>query len=128
MLRILRKTQRVGVITEPLPEDGELALEQVGAQLKARVGEMFGGSLAIREVDAGSCNGCELEIHALNNPYYGIPVGTLTSLESRIDVDAQIDAVREKCGDPYAANRDLYLVQRQVEIDRLRGLVITHLA
>ncbi|UCH53776.1 MAG: hydrogenase [Pseudomonadota bacterium] len=72
MLRILRKTQRVGVITEPLPEDGELALEQVGAQLKARVGEMFGGSLAIREVDAGSCNGCELEIHALNNPYYGI--------------------------------------------------------
>ena len=49
-----------------------LALEEIGAQLKARVGELFGGSLAIRQVDAGSCNGCELEIHALNNPYYGI--------------------------------------------------------
>lgn len=59
----------------------------------------------------------------LDNPYYSIPVGALTSLESRIDVDTQIDAVREKCGDPYAANRDLYLIQRQVEIDRLRGKV-----
>jgi Ni,Fe-hydrogenase III small subunit len=72
MLRILRKIQQIGIVTEPLPQDEAPALEEVGVRLKARVGEIFGGSLAIRQVDAGSCNGCELEIHALNNPYYGI--------------------------------------------------------
>lgn len=72
MLRILGKIQRIGIITEPLPRIGEPALEDVGAELKARIDELFSGSLAIREVDAGSCNGCELEIHALNNSYYGI--------------------------------------------------------
>ncbi len=72
MLRILAKIQKIGVITEPLPASDEPALQEVGARLQAAVGAMFSGSLAIREVDAGSCNGCELEIHALNNPYYGI--------------------------------------------------------
>jgi Ni,Fe-hydrogenase III small subunit len=72
MLRILAKIQRIGIVTEPLPKIVEPALEEVGEQLKARVGELFGGSLAIREVDAGSCNGCELEIIAINNAHYGI--------------------------------------------------------
>ncbi|WP_066553197.1 MlaA family lipoprotein [Croceicoccus bisphenolivorans] len=58
-----------------------------------------------------------------NDPYIALPISTLTSLESRIDTDAEIDAIRSKCGDPYAATRDLYLIQRQVEIDRLRGRV-----
>src|SRR3970040_1910540 len=72
MLRILNKIQRIGIITEPLLETKEPALAEIGARLKEKIGELFGGSLAIRQVDAGSCNGCELEIHALNNPYYGI--------------------------------------------------------
>jgi Ni,Fe-hydrogenase III small subunit len=72
MLKILTKIQRTGILTEALPKLDEPALQEVGARLKAAVGEMFSGSLAIRQVDAGSCNGCELEIHALNNPYYGI--------------------------------------------------------
>ncbi|MBS1246562.1 MAG: hydrogenase [Proteobacteria bacterium] len=72
MLRILAKIQRTGILTEELPRNDEPALQQVGERLKAAVGEIFAGSLAIRAVDAGSCNGCELEIHALNNPYYGI--------------------------------------------------------
>ena len=72
MLRIFGKIQRIGIVTEALPKLDEPALAEIGEQLKAHVGEQFGGSLAIREVDAGSCNGCELEIHALNNPYYGI--------------------------------------------------------
>jgi Ni,Fe-hydrogenase III small subunit len=72
MLRILTKIQRTGILTEDLPRNDETILQQVGEQLQAAVGEMFCGSLSIREVDAGSCNGCELEIHALNNPYYGI--------------------------------------------------------
>ncbi len=72
MLVTLGKILKTGVVTEDLPALSEPALEQLGEQLKARLGAAFGGSLAIREVDAGSCNGCELEIHALNNPYYGI--------------------------------------------------------
>ncbi|OHC62512.1 MAG: hydrogenase [Rhodocyclales bacterium GWA2_65_20] len=72
MLRILGKIQRLGIVTEQLPEIGEPALTEIGEQLKAHIGERFGGSLAIREVDAGSCNGCELEVQALNNPIYSI--------------------------------------------------------
>lgn len=72
MLRILTKIQRTGILTEELPHSDEPVLQETGERLKAAVGELFSGSLAIREVDAGSCNGCELEIHALNNPYYDI--------------------------------------------------------
>src|ERR1035437_8309921 len=72
MLRILGKIQRLGIITETIPKLDEAALSEIGEQLKAGIGELFGGSLATRQVDAGSCNGCELEIHALNNPFYGI--------------------------------------------------------
>jgi Ni,Fe-hydrogenase III small subunit len=71
MLRIFNKIRKIGVITEPAPAT-DPSFEAVGEKLQARVGELFNGSLAIRAVDAGSCNGCELEIHALNNPYYGI--------------------------------------------------------
>jgi len=72
MLRILGKIQRVGILTEPLPPSDEPALLEMGEQLRAQVGARFNGSLAIREVDAGSCNGCELEIQMLGNPYYSI--------------------------------------------------------
>jgi Ni,Fe-hydrogenase III small subunit len=72
MLRILAKIQRIGIVTDPLPDAAEAALAEIGEQLRAHVGKQFGGSLAIREVDAGSCNGCELEIQALNNAYYSI--------------------------------------------------------
>ena len=50
------------------PED----LEALGAALRGALARRLGRSLAIREVDAGSCNGCELEIHALNNAFYDI--------------------------------------------------------
>lgn len=72
MLRILGKIRRLGIVTETLPKIDEPALTEIGEQLRAHIGERFGGSLAIREVDAGSCNGCELEIQALNNSYYSI--------------------------------------------------------
>jgi len=57
-------------IDGPAPADA--ALEEVGRALEARVRRLYGRSLTIREVDAGSCNGCELEIHALNNPVYDV--------------------------------------------------------
>jgi Ni,Fe-hydrogenase III small subunit len=47
-------------------------VSDLGAELKARIGKAFGRSLHIREVDAGSCNGCEVEIVGLNSPVYDI--------------------------------------------------------
>jgi len=72
MLRILSKIARTGVVTEDAPAIGDTELEAVGIEVRRVVEARFAGSLAIREVDAGSCNGCELEIHALNNSYYDI--------------------------------------------------------
>ena len=72
MLRILRQIYRTGILTEPRPGAMPTDLEQAGIQVRRALGRHFAGSLAIRQVDAGSCNGCELEIHALNNPYYDI--------------------------------------------------------
>lgn len=71
MLRLYGKIFRTGMLTERLPPRDE-AVEREGRKLKAIVDRRFRGSLAIRQVDAGSCNGCELEIHALNNVYYDI--------------------------------------------------------
>jgi Ni,Fe-hydrogenase III small subunit/formate hydrogenlyase subunit 6/NADH:ubiquinone oxidoreductase subunit I len=48
------------------------SVERAGEELRERIDKVLGRSLAIREVDAGSCNGCELEINALNNPIYDI--------------------------------------------------------
>jgi Ni,Fe-hydrogenase III small subunit len=54
------------------PHFGGASLEAVGAQLKGRIKQVLGRSLHIREVDAGSCNGCEVEIAGLNSPVYDI--------------------------------------------------------
>lgn len=50
----------------------DILYERIGIDLKKKIKSIFGRSLAIREVDAGSCNGCEIEITALNNPIYDI--------------------------------------------------------
>ena len=70
MLRILHQIFRTGIVTEPLPLVVETEIEVIGVKLEEAVKRYFSRSLTIREVDAGSCNGCELEIHALNNPIY----------------------------------------------------------
>jgi Ni,Fe-hydrogenase III small subunit len=72
MFRILRQSLRLGVLTEPPPEQDDMELARLGIELRRLIDARFGRSLAIRQVDAGSCNGCELEIHALNNPYYDV--------------------------------------------------------
>ena len=59
-------------LTEPAPEPADAALGELAAALDRAARRRLGRSLSIREVDAGSCNGCELEIHALNNAYYDI--------------------------------------------------------
>lgn len=70
MLRTLRKIASIGIVSEPAPEPQESLL--VREQLQAEIRRTLGRALCIRAVDAGSCNGCELEMHALNNPYYNI--------------------------------------------------------
>ncbi|HEX9078204.1 MAG TPA: NADH-quinone oxidoreductase subunit NuoB [Desulfuromonadaceae bacterium] len=70
MLRILHQIFRTGVVTEPLPAGVEEEVAVIGALLEERIRKTFNRSLTIREVDAGSCNGCELEIHAMNNAVY----------------------------------------------------------
>ena len=59
-------------LTEPAPPPAEAAREDLGRSLAERLARLPGRSLAIRQVDAGSCNGCELEIQALGNPYYDL--------------------------------------------------------
>lgn len=70
MIRILHQIFRTGIVTEPLPAAIEEEIAVIGAKLEDVIKRRFRGSLTIRQVDAGSCNGCELEIHAINNPIY----------------------------------------------------------
>lgn len=72
MFRILKQSLLTGVITEAPPASDAAELERLGIALRRRIEARLGRSLAIRQVDAGSCNGCELEIHALNNPYHDV--------------------------------------------------------
>ena len=70
MLRTLRTIAGIGIVSEapPAVDDALRVREALQADIRA----VLGRALAIRQVDAGSCNGCELEIHALNNPLYNI--------------------------------------------------------
>jgi Ni,Fe-hydrogenase III small subunit len=70
VIRQLRLALRTGIVTEPPATDGQL--ECLGHQLGEEVRRRFGRSLHIRQVDAGSCNGCELEISGLTGPHYDL--------------------------------------------------------
>ncbi len=70
MIRILKQIFRTGIVTEPLPHDAKQEIEIIGLKLEEAVRRRFKRSITVRQVDAGSCNGCELEIHAINNPIY----------------------------------------------------------
>ena len=72
MWKILART----LVSKPLPIEApapeEAQLQELGRRLETAARARLGRSLSIRAVDAGSCNGCELEIHALNNPVYDL--------------------------------------------------------
>ena len=70
MIRTLRRIASIGIVSEPPPPTDESL--RVREALQQRIRSLLGRALCIRQVDAGSCNGCELEIHALNNPLYNI--------------------------------------------------------
>ena len=71
MFQLLKQIAVVGIKTEAPPEPDD-ALRVTAQRLEAEVLKRFHGALAIRHVDAGSCNGCELEINALGNAYYNL--------------------------------------------------------
>ena len=68
---ILQKIFKTGIVSEPAPQ-ADLSLRTREQELHAGILKVFGQAVAIRHVDAGSCNGCELEIHAINGPHYNI--------------------------------------------------------
>ncbi|MFZ2651687.1 MAG: NADH-quinone oxidoreductase subunit NuoB [Burkholderiaceae bacterium] len=72
MRRLLFKSLVHGPLTEAAPGADPAALAELGARVESAARQRLGRTLSIREVDAGSCNGCELEIHALNNVLYDL--------------------------------------------------------
>jgi Ni,Fe-hydrogenase III small subunit len=71
MYQLIKQIIKTGIKTEspPLPNE---AMRVETQRLQEEILHVFGSALNIRHVDAGSCNGCELEIHAVNNAYYNI--------------------------------------------------------
>jgi Ni,Fe-hydrogenase III small subunit len=72
MRKTLLESLTHGSLTEPAPAPDEAALAELATKVDRAAQARLGRSLAIRQVDAGSCNGCELEIHALSNAFYDI--------------------------------------------------------
>src|SRR6266568_1483193 len=72
MRKILFESLLRRPLTEPPPAKDETALAELATRVDRAARRRLGRSLSIREVDAGSCNGCELEIHALNNAFYDL--------------------------------------------------------
>ena len=72
MRTLLLKSLFARPVTMAAPSAADVALEEAGRTLEERARKLFGRAITIREVDAGSCNGCELEIHALNNAVYDV--------------------------------------------------------
>ena len=71
MYQIIKQILKTGIKTEAAPQPDE-AMRVESQRLQQQILEVFDRALSIRQVDAGSCNGCELEIHAVNNAYYNI--------------------------------------------------------
>ena len=70
MLNTISRILHTGILSEPLPIP--VVTEPTPVGLHQSLWAVLGRALCIRHVDAGSCNGCELEIHAINNPYYNL--------------------------------------------------------
>jgi Ni,Fe-hydrogenase III small subunit len=71
MWQLLKQIARTDMPAGPVPSASE-SWRTEHQQIQSEILDVLGRALCIRQIDAGSCNGCELEIHALNNPYYNI--------------------------------------------------------
>ncbi len=71
MFRIIRQILHTRIVSEPLPSKEEAGIEVISSKGSGKgMNQRFQRSVTIRMVDPGSCNGCELEVHAINNPLY----------------------------------------------------------
>jgi hypothetical protein len=85
-------------LTEPPPLVDDPEIAAMAQALDAAARRRLGRSLAIREVDAGSCNGCELEIHALNNAFYDLERFGLRFVASPRHADVHVSQPRGSRG------------------------------
>jgi Ni,Fe-hydrogenase III small subunit len=69
-MQLFSKILKTGLVTEPLPGDSEAV--ELARQVQAKTRKLLGRAVSIREVDAGSCNGCEIEISGLTSPVYDL--------------------------------------------------------
>jgi len=84
------------------------------------------GPTTVRDLVGGTIDGLLLPSVVgapFNDPYFTLPAATLSALQGRIQIDEQLNALRNQSGDPYMAARDFYLKRRQAEIDALKGKV-----
>jgi len=72
MRKLLLESLLQAPLSEAPPSPDDAALHELAQSLEQASRRRLGRSLAIRQIDAGSCNGCELEIHALNNAFYDV--------------------------------------------------------
>lgn len=72
MWKILKQISRTGIVSETISPSDLTSSAQEHEQIQQELLQLLGRALCIRAVDAGSCNACELELHALNNPYYNL--------------------------------------------------------
>jgi Ni,Fe-hydrogenase III small subunit len=69
-VQLISKIWNVGIVTEALPGDSEAV--EIAGQVQAKAQKLLGRAVGIREIDAGSCNGCEIEITGLASPVYDL--------------------------------------------------------
>src|SRR4029079_573343 len=99
-------------VTETAPAAEDLALAELAATVDRAAKRRLGRSLSIREVDAGSCNGCELEIHALQNAFYDLErfglrfVGSPRHADVLLVTGTVTKNMREALERTYTATRD----------------------
>jgi len=72
MIRTFWQMLKTGIVTEDVLDQHSDNIEILGNNLSKLISKRFKGSLTIRHIDSGSCNACELELHALNNPIYNL--------------------------------------------------------
>jgi Ni,Fe-hydrogenase III small subunit len=112
MRKTLLESLTLGPLTEPPPAPDELALAELAKSVSRAARAELGRSLSIRQVDAGSCNGCELEIHALNNAFYDLERFGLRFVASPRHADVLLvtgpvtKSMREALQRTYAATPD----------------------
>ena len=117
MITLFGKILKTPVVTEALVKTDESAhIEIISHQVGKRAHQLFGRSLHIRQVDSGSCNGCEMEIGGLNNPYYDLEQFGLHFVASPRHADCLLvtGPVTRNMADPlrrtYEATPDLKIV------------------